>query len=82
MVPPEPVNRLTLRRTSTNSVFGLASSAGFKSAGMLSMIKDGKAIMTQPGVAFGQQAEFGLHPKIYVGLVSNVVESDVLTVQR
>lgn len=45
----------------------------------VTLFKDGKAIMVQPGVAFGEQAEFGLHPKIYVGLVSNVIESDVLT---
>lgn len=45
----------------------------------VTLFKDGKPIMTQPGVAFGEQAEFGLHPKIYVGLVSNIQESDTLT---
>jgi hypothetical protein len=45
----------------------------------VTLYKDGRALMTQPGVAFGQQAEFGLHPTIYVGLVSNVQESDTLT---
>ena len=52
-----------------------------KTAGGISvtLYKDGKSIMTQPGVAFGEQAEFGLHPKIYVGLVSNIQESDTLT---
>lgn len=45
----------------------------------VTLLKDGRAIMTQPGVAYGEQAEFGLHPKIYVSLVSNVQEGDTLT---
>jgi len=45
----------------------------------VTLFKDGQPIMTQPGVGFGDQAEFGLSTKIYVGLVRNVVQSGQLT---
>lgn len=44
----------------------------------VTLLKDGKAVMTQPLVGFDEKAEFGLTPKIYVGLVSNVIEGDTL----
>ncbi|HEX6096875.1 MAG TPA: hypothetical protein VF432_11170 [Thermoanaerobaculia bacterium] len=44
----------------------------------VTLLKDGKPIMTQPLVAYGEKAEFGLMPKIYVGLVSNIIEGETL----
>ncbi len=43
------------------------------------LYKDGRLIMKQPSVAFGQKAEFKLNSFLYFGLVQNVVESEVLT---
>ncbi|QSQ23309.1 hypothetical protein JY651_50970 [Pyxidicoccus parkwayensis] len=45
----------------------------------VTLIKDGAPVMKQAGVGFGDQAAFGLTPKIYVGLVRNVVQSATLT---
>jgi hypothetical protein len=43
------------------------------------LFKDGRLLMQQPNVGFGQKAEFKLNSFLYFGLVQNVVESDVLT---
>jgi hypothetical protein len=45
----------------------------------VTLYRDGKPVMTRRGVPHGAQAEFGLESTIWVGLVNDVAEGDVLT---